>query len=422
MISECITYIIKNAVGIYLVLFILNKLIGYGINIKKIPLVVFSAVSLAITVLPFFTIKDVSLARDTADLSTAFLFVSIPYCVLERKNKFTFFWFGLIFNSVFDMIVTVIVSALHIKQPLITNIIYILLFIIVCVTSYITFRKSYTVSTDFFEKIPIIVYVAIFLASLSAYYSMMIPVSSDYSETVSRFLLIIASIIVIICMIYIIIKYLSVVYRQRDSLERLDMQVKHYEELADKNQSIRRFRHDIRNNIFALNSLISSGQYEQAQKYIEDMSYEISKSENKFSTGNTLADAIISKKYSDAEKYDIEITFSGVIPENKINDSDLCTLLSNSIDNAIRASVSCSPCKIGIEAFGNKDGIIFTVSNPVTKDIEIKNNNIQTTKKDSENHGFGLGNIKRTAEKYEGLVTLTCENKLFTIKIALLYQ
>ena len=52
---------------------------------------------------------------------------------------------------------------------------------------------------------------------------------------------------------------------------------------------------------------------------------------------------------------------------------------------------------------------------------EIKNNTIKTSKKDTDNHGFGIGNIKRTAQKYNGFVTLSSTDKEFSIKIGLLF-
>ena len=54
--------------------------------------------------------------------------------------------------------------------------------------------------------------------------------------------------------------------------------------------------------------------------------------------------------------------------------------------------------------------------------IEIKNNTIKTSKKDTENHGFGIGNIKRTAQKYDGFVTLNCTDTEFSLKTGLLFQ
>ena len=45
-----------------------------------------------------------------------------------------------------------------------------------------------------------------------------------------------------------------------------------------------------------------------------------------------------------------------------------------------------------------------------------------TTKSDRENHGFGLLNIKNTAEKYGGGVGIECKGGVFTLTVMLMLQ
>ncbi|MBQ9879081.1 MAG: GHKL domain-containing protein, partial [Clostridia bacterium] len=46
----------------------------------------------------------------------------------------------------------------------------------------------------------------------------------------------------------------------------------------------------------------------------------------------------------------------------------------------------------------------------------------QTTKKDRKNHGIGLKNVKRTAEKYSGTLITTVENGIFTAEVSMLTE
>lgn len=422
MVIECITYVLKNIIGIYLILFVLNKLVGYKIKIKKIALGIFSVIFLAMSTVPFFVTEDQSMARDIADLSTMLIFIVIPYCVLEVKKKLAFFWFGFIVNSIFDLAVAIVFTLTKLQSPTIINVIYIA-FLLICLSTLLFFwyRHSIIVPANFFEKIPTIFYVVIFIASLSTYYTMTIPQNENSYADISTLLLVISAVLILFCVSYIVFKYMSVAMKQQDSLVQLDLQAKHYEELAQKNQDIRRFRHDYKNNMFALSILLEEEKYEEAKKYISDLSFTIKETENKYSTGNHLADAILSNKADEARKNNIEISFEGTVPTEKISNSDLCTILSNSLDNAIRACADLAPCKINVEASDNGKGCTVTVSNPVKKKIEIKNNSIKTSKKDTENHGFGIGNIKRTAEKYNGFVRLSCSDTEFSIVIGLIY-
>ena len=44
-------------------------------------------------------------------------------------------------------------------------------------------------------------------------------------------------------------------------------------------------------------------------------------------------------------------------------------------------------------------------------------NKVLTIKKDKKNHGFGLGNIKQSVEKYDGTVTTSCSNFQFKLQV-----
>ena len=92
------------------------------------------------------------------------------------------------------------------------------------------------------------------------------------------------------------------------------------------------------------------------------------------------------------------------------------------MDNAISNSPADSNTPITVSSNEKVQGVTLTVSNPVTKNINIKDNQIQTSKKDKANHGFGLNNIKAVAKEYNGFVNLTCENNLFIIEIGLIFK
>lgn len=170
-----------------------------------------------------------------------------------------------------------------------------------------------------------------------------------------------------------------------------------------------------------LGILLEDGKYDEAKEHLNKLSLDIKETENKYSTGNYFADALISHKAKEASENNISIKFEGAIPTRNISNSDLCTILANSLDNAIRACAEIAPCEITINSILNDKGFTITVSNPVKKKVEIKNNTIRTTKRDTENHGLGIGNIKRTAQKNNGAVTLSCTDTTFSIKVAILF-
>ncbi len=422
MIIECISYLVKNIVGTLFVLFILNKLIGYRIHIKKVATVISVIILGTISIVPFFTLNDTDLIFTLADLSTLLLFSVFPYCILKPTKKKIFFLFGLILNLLLDLSVAVISTTTKITAAVTVNWIYagILSILLISVIA-IYYKRDFIVPVDFFESIPPLFYIVILVACVATQYTLTLSQDATSYADVARLLLIVSAGFILVCLSYMVFKYITVSLKEKDSLEQLEIQIQHYEELAEKNQDIRRFRHDYKNHLFMLGVLLNENKFDDAKKHLARLTEDIEETQTKFATGNYFADALIAHKADEALKSKINIEFVGNIHPDKIDNSDLCTILANTLDNAIRASVPLSPCKIHIEASTNEKGCTITVTNPVVKKVEIKNNTIKTTKRDTENHGFGITNIKRTAQKYDGFVTLNSTDTEFSTKIGLLF-
>ena len=416
MLITGISYLLESVLGCCFVLFILNKFLCYDVNVKKI------ATGIIIPVLIVLLFVLIKIDVETADIFTLLFYVLVPYCLLDVKKKLPVFWLGISINFSFDLITRIITKITNIETVYIYQLIFSgLLLIALFAVLFVFYKQNYVIPKDFIETIPSAFYFVTLIALTVIY--IMIDILGE-QEGYENLVLISIGVFVVAafaCLAYIVFKFITVSLKQKESLVQLDLQTRHYEELAQKNQDIRRFRHDQKNHMFALNILLNEGKLEEAKKYVADMNFALDKTENRFNTGNLLADAILSNKADEAKKNNITVSFDGGIPSDNISNSDICTILANSLDNAIRACVPIAPCTIKVEANYNEKGFSVTVSNPVTQKIEIKNNSIKTSKKDTENHGLGIGNIKRIAEKHNGYVHLNCTDTEFSIKIGLLF-
>lgn len=197
--------------------------------------------------------------------------------------------------------------------------------------------------------------------------------------------------------------------------KQVGIQLRHYEKLEEMDREMRRFRHDYQNHMQSVLSLIKMGEYREAEDYILSLQSAKQKTEPLFTTGNRLADAILTDK-SEMLGENITIDYQGVIPAS-INNMDLCVILSNSLDNAIEACRECGfPCVISVTASTMHGYFVITVKNPTVNkntfyDIPL------TTKEDKNSHGIGLLNIKDTAERNEGKLSVKCENQIFEMSV-----
>lgn len=408
--------------GTATVISLLTLFLGYEVKKNKTAFIIVYIIFIVINLMSGLFVSDREIAELITEVSLVGAAMGLPYLLLKSKRHFTFVWFGLIICSTFDYLESLAASFFKMQLPHTAQIIYLVLYGLALSLILVIYRVAkLRIPPDFLEQLSPTIYIVIFFADYSAYYDVMLSKDSAYYTEVSNVLKLLSAALIVGCFSYIIYRYSSLSYKQKESELQLQAELKHYEEMVQKNKDIRTFRHDYKNNLYSIRTLIESGRTEEAEKYIDELDSGLKLSENRYATGNYLADAIISGKAETAKMSDIEIEFDGVIPENGISNNDLCTILSNAIDNAIRACSEIAPCRINIVSQITANGAVIKITNPVKENVEIKNNSIKTTKSDKVNHGIGVSNIRKAVKKYNGYMELSCENKLFILEIGLVY-
>ena len=394
---------------------------GYEIRKSKIQCIIAGFVFVALTVLINIFVPPEDM-YSVFDILLMVLSLITPYLVFISKKKLVFLGFSGVLMIAFDYVRAFILSLMpnfnltDRREALISCAIYFVIFALI-----IVFRKSISskIPEGFIEGIHPLLYFVIFIAFFASVTKSMIGRDDMYDPAFSKLLDVISSGLIILAVFWLISRYFYLSAKQKQSEMQLEMELNHYEEAMKKNQDIRAFRHDYKNNLISLNALIESGRNDEAKEYISDLTGSLEQTAFQYNTGNYLADAIISEKAKSAGAMNIAIAFDGRIPAEGIKNSDLCTILANSIDNAVRACEEQAPCEISIASETKKSGVILKIANPVKERVVIKNNSIKTTKSDKLNHGLGIGNVKKAAANYGGTVTLSCTDSVFCIEIIL---
>lgn len=418
--TRCVS-LLQLFLGIVTEYLVLKSLLGYKLKEGKwrsfaVPFVVLvQAVGVML------------LDGESADLLTEIVvaasFAVIPYVLFEKKRKTTFFLFGLTFCAVLDFIVFCISSVFSSITPLGSAIVYCGLYVICVVLISVACRvRKNSIPEGFLEELPTLVYVVIYVATLATFYSITENSDSTYFSDVGNTLMIVSVFLVVGCIAFSFIRYSALTQKQKETENMLNLQLKHYEDMVSKNRDIREFRHDYKNNLISIHSFLSSGKTDEALKYIETLSLGLSATQSMFLTGNYLADVILSDKAILAKNSGAEVEFNGSVPQHGISNNDLCIVLANTLDNAIRGCEGVEKPKITVKGTENSNGFVLEVSNPVVKEVEIKNNKVKTSKADKENHGFGIELVKKTVKSYNGYVQLSCENNVFKIEVGFILK
>lgn len=236
----------------------------------------------------------------------------------------------------------------------------------------------------------------------------------DYFNNASNVLFILSAAGLLISAGYFVYKIFYLIFQQNRIAKQLDVQQKNYEQMLQSDTQLREFRHDYKNHMLVVTAFLNNGQIDEATKYLETIRETSGIAARKFVTGSFVADAVLNNKNLLCEDLGIILDFGGRIPPGAFNDTDLCTVIANLIDNAIEANKR-NNLERYIHVKANIRGRVLTISvtNPTERPIEIKNNKIKTSKSDTLNHGIGLRNVRKTAEKYSGTLLLSCENNVF---------
>ena len=138
---------------------------------------------------------------------------------------------------------------------------------------------------------------------------------------------------------------------------------------------------------------------------------------------NNAVDAVLNEKMLYAQKHGISTQFDVTPLENiSISSMDICTILSNALDNAVEACVKIENVKdryIDVKINESSEELIISVKNPSTEAPKRRAGMYISAKKDSINHGLGLKSIKRTVEKHKGDMLIKYDNGLFNLVVSL---
>ena len=200
--------------------------------------------------------------------------------------------------------------------------------------------------------------------------------------------------------------------------EKMDMEYKYYMKVKENQDRVRQMYHDMKNHMSCMKNLSNAN--ECLNEYITEINTEIEKCESCFNTGNLILDIILNEKK--ASCLDKKIKFNSYIEFKKcdfIKVNDVCTIFSNLIDNAIEACDKLQSDKyISLKSsYINENFFVMKIENSKCNEIETKNGNLITDKKDKLTHGIGLENVKRTIYNYDGEIDIKYDDKKFVVKI-----
>jgi hypothetical protein len=180
----------------------------------------------------------------------------------------------------------------------------------------------------------------------------------------------------------------------------------HNIQVVEVYERMRKWNHEFMNHMQAVAGMIEHTDPEsnnEALNYIHGLDEKIKGSYLEIATGNLVVDAIVSAKATLAEASDIKFKHDIILKGDvSVNDTDLCSILSNLLDNAIEACRKLDENRyIELEMLIFQDHLSIKTTNTSSRAYKMENGKLKTTK-NGNLHGIGMGHVKSIVESYSG--------------------
>jgi len=192
------------------------------------------------------------------------------------------------------------------------------------------------------------------------------------------------------------------------------------ETLKESEEKTRIYRHDLHHHLQLINGYLADNKLAEIEKYIVDIEKNIEETVIIKYCDNNTVNLILSPYIHQAQSENIRVESQVDIPKNcKVGDMDLCIILSNALENAIKASIHIEDPgerRIEISCRSKRDKLFIQVSNHFSGEVKFIEDMPVSTE---ENHGFGTKSIAATVQKYSGLCSFTAEDGIFKMRVIL---
>lgn len=206
--------------------------------------------------------------------------------------------------------------------------------------------------------------------------------------------------------------------KSRQELERrlLQQELQAYEKqfalIRQSQEKIRALKHDMKHHMKMLRDLTAAGDTKGALSYLADMGEFMENGEEYVSTGNDQLDSILNDLIARGKQAQIAMEWKVQIPEDlKLAAFDLNVILSNLFENAFHALRQVPEPALSLLIRYDRGILCISTRNNYSPE--------ESRRQEGEEHGYGLKNVRRIAEKYHGNLTVARRQGEFAADVLL---
>lgn len=202
---------------------------------------------------------------------------------------------------------------------------------------------------------------------------------------------------------------------------RLEHEKKHAEVVRENENNLRRQRHDYRHHLAVLKSLNEANDREALTKYLDEMIEDTTAYGGENYCDNRAVDAVVSGYAARAKSIGVEYELLLEVPDHTshINDTELCELFGNLLENAVEACGRMTEGRrfITMKSKLHFETLIITMDNSYSGEVRMRGGEYMSSK--GNRAGIGMKSIQNVVEKNEGKFKFSAENGIFHSSILL---
>ena len=181
--------------------------------------------------------------------------------------------------------------------------------------------------------------------------------------------------------------------------------------LEEENQQLleiieqqRCFRHDLNNHLSCISGLLDVGDNIKAKEYLQHIGNMGRSKKTHYYSSRNILNVLFNQKAALAEALNVDFdVFIDDVDLSFMEDYDVCTLLGNLLDNGLESAQLAEDAYLTFDLHLDKQGnVVLNMRNSCVEGPLIVDRQFVSRKKDSAQHGKGMKNIQRVAEKYHG--------------------
>ena len=182
------------------------------------------------------------------------------------------------------------------------------------------------------------------------------------------------------------------------------------------------YQHDMRHHLNAIDGFLAAGKPQQAEEYIRKVRSDIERITPKRYCDNELVNLLCSSFTGKAQRMGVRLEVDAKLPrELSVSDTELCAVLSNALENALRAVSDQPEADRWVTLYcGVRLGkLLVEIQNPCADGLVMRDG---LPVSERAGHGYGCRSIQTIAERRGGLCEFRARGGIFSMQLVLPFK